>query len=304
MEEYPVVHNYPYIECRDAETGGYGDGFGTASTTGNWYFDHDTWQYNFQDGLDLLHSGMQNLTVTNSLSQANIGQSFKIGSGDNVVFQNNIAMANCFRVGTQIGDEPAIYPGGYVLCRANGNLIFNFTNVGTYSVQDNTIVETNNADTPVGLECEGGWSFCQNANAQFQNNLLMGYLDNVNPNSDGELPAVFYLGNPDLVNQSFFESTYMPQFNGWRTRNHNLFYNVRSGDCPTPLQTGETCNTADPMFVGEPASPISAESDLDNFNFKPASGSPAVGAGIAIPGLTTDYTGATRPNPPSIGAVE
>ena len=36
VEEYPIVHKYPYIECRDSETGGYGDGFGTASTTGDW----------------------------------------------------------------------------------------------------------------------------------------------------------------------------------------------------------------------------------------------------------------------------
>jgi hypothetical protein len=37
----------------------------------------------------------------------------------------------------------------------------------------------------------------------------------------------------------------------------------------------------------------------------PASKSSAVvGAGIAVPAITLDYTGNTRPNPPSIGAYE
>ena len=307
VEEYPVVHNYPYIECRDANVGGYGDGFGTASTTGNWLFDHDTWQYNYQDGLDLLHSGMQNLTVTNSLSLGNDGQTYKIGSGDNVVFQNNIGMANCARIYTTIGDEPAsaIVPG-VVGCRAGVGMVFRFTNTGTYKVQNNTYVGY--FDSPVDIGCEWSWDFCNNATTVFQNNLTLGYVNNIN--GDGLVPAMFYLETADSSVPSNHTSIYMPANNGWALRDHNLFYNVRgagstdSSWCPSPLNTGDSCNTRDPLFVGEPASPMSSESSLDNFNFKPAAGSPAIGTGIAIPGITTDYTGATRPNPPSIGAVE
>src|SRR5487761_1275649 len=98
LEEYPVVHQYPYIECVDQNTGGYGDGFVTASDTGDWVFDHEMWQYNWQDGLDLLHSGLNSLTVTNSLSQGNEGQPYKIGSALHVVFQNNLALINCARL--------------------------------------------------------------------------------------------------------------------------------------------------------------------------------------------------------------
>jgi len=36
----------------------------------------------------------------------------------------------------------------------------------------------------------------------------------------------------------------------------------------------------------------------------PTSSSPVIGAGIHIPAVTTDYYGTTRPNPPSIGAIE
>lgn len=323
IEEYPVVHNYPFIECRDQRTGGYGDGFGTGSDTGDWYFDHDVWQYNYQDGLDLLHSGLQNLTVTNSLSQANEGQSFKIGSADHVVFYNNIAMANCFRLGELIGDEPAsaLAPGGgapgngYGLCRADANLAFAYVGMGTYRYLFNTIVGTNNQDVPMGLACEGTWDSCASARAAFKDNLEMGYLDllNTNAQNDGVLPALFYLENPDLVNQSYMNSTNMPTQTGFTRRNHNIFFNVRNGTggyesgtdwCPSILNIGESCDTEDPMFIHEPASPISAESDLDNFNFKPAAGSPATGAGVAIPEIDRDFNGNRRSNPPTIGAIE
>jgi hypothetical protein len=36
----------------------------------------------------------------------------------------------------------------------------------------------------------------------------------------------------------------------------------------------------------------------------PVSGSRVIGAGTAITGVTVDYTGNTRPDPPSIGALE
>lgn len=345
VEEYPVVHNYPLIECRDQNTGGYADGFGTASTTGDWYFDHDVFQYNFQDGLDLLHSGMQNLVITNSFSQANEGQAFKVGSGDNIVFRNNIAMQNCWRIGNLIGDEPAsaIAPGGgapgvgYVLCRANANLSLHFTDQGTYLVQNNTLITTN--DTPITLGCESGWETCVHANAIFQNNVSMGYQDTLTSNSDGLLPGLIYLvsdGNygwwgipynppysPDPGSGSYF----MPLEDGWATRSNNIYFNVKLDQnyigypdasygalswCPLTGNTRlgpnfgtlETCNTQDPMFTNEPASPMVSEAALDNFNFTPASGSPLLGAGVAISGLTTDIYGNPRPNPPSIGAVE
>jgi hypothetical protein len=315
LEEYPVVHQYPYIECRDQKTGGYGDGFGTGSTTGDWFFDHDIWQYNYQDGLDLLHSGLQNLFVANSLSRGNEGQSFKIGSADNVVFYNNIAVSNCFRLGELIGDEPAsaLAPGGgapgngYGLCRAGGNLNFNFAGLGSYKFLFNTIEGTNNNDAPVGLQCEGTWDSCANAHAVFRNNLERGYLDLLNrkAQNDGQIPALIYVGTADLVNQSYLNSTAMPSQTGFTVRDHNLFSGVRDGWCPPTLNPGESCNTLDPLFINEPSSPISAESDFDSFDtFVPSANSPAKGAGVRIPGIERDYNGKRRSNPPTIGAIE
>ena len=51
-----------------------------------------------------------------------------------------------------------------------------------------------------------------------------------------------------------------------------------------------------PLLVGE--------SNIDAINPSLTSTSPAIGAGVSITGITTDYNGVTRPNPPSIGAQE
>ncbi len=289
VEEYPVVHNYPYIECRDQNTGSYGDGLGTASTTGDWLFDHDIWRYNFQDGLDLLHSGMHSLTVTNSQSYGNDGQAYKIGSGDAIIFRNNIAEVNCNRITYTIGDEPAsaIVPG-VSPCRAGGDgVVFSFTDLGTYQVQDSTFIGYNS--TMFDLFCEGGWEVCSGANTVFQNNVVMGYTNT--HLGAGYYPGLFYL-----------ENTSMPSLAGWAVRDHNLFYNVRY--CPVPLQTGESCNTKDPLFAVEPPSPVDNEATMDSFNFAPSSSSPLAGGGTPLATILTDIAGATRPNPPSIGALE
>jgi hypothetical protein len=233
VEEYPVVHNYPYIECRDQNVGGYADGFGTASAIGDWKFDHDIWRYNFQDGLDLLHSGMNSLTVTNSQSYGNDGQQFKIGSGLMVKFQNNITLHNCARIGQVIGDEPAsaIVPG-VALCRAAGDgLAIAFDGQGTDIFQNNTYVGY--GATSYDMMCTSGWDDCSTANSVFENNVNIG-VTNTNYDSD-QAPGLFY-------NQEI-----MPPNLGWKVRDHNLYYGFRNGGCPT-LNTGEIC--ADAKFVG------------------------------------------------------
>ena len=287
IEEYPIVHNYPYIECRDQQTGGYGDGLGTASATGDWVFDHDTWRYNFQDGLDLLHSGMNSLIITNSSSYGNDGQQFKIGSGKTVIFQNNFILHNCARISQVIGDEPAsaIIPG-VSLCRAGGDGIpIAFDGQGSDIFQNNTYVGY--GATSYDIMCSGGWDGCPNAKTVFQNNINIGLTDK-NYNS-GQAPGLFYTTGT------------MPANQGWAVRDHNLYYGFRNGNCP-PLNDGEIC--ADAKFVNEPALIISSETALDNFNFNLSSSSPATSSGLTIPGLLTDILGLTRSSTPSMGAIQ
>jgi hypothetical protein len=296
IEEHPQVHNYPYIECRDQETGGYGDGFGTGSTTGNWNFDHDIWRYNYQDGLDLLHSGMQSLSITNSQAYGNVGNQFKIGSSQNVLFQNNVALSNCKRVGQVIGDEPAraIVPG-VNFCRAGGGpLVLSFYAYGNYAVQNNTMVGY--GDVALSYFCDSGSDSCSAANTMLQNNIFMGYADN--GYNDNRKAATFCAMTATDCNNA--PSIYPPNL-GWAVRSNNLYYNFRDR-CPALASKKEIC--ADPRFLNEPPLRISKESEMDAIDFRLAFDSPAIGAGVTIKDLTTDIVGVERPNPPGLGAYE
>lgn len=289
VEEYPIVHQYPYIECRDQNTGGYGDGFGTAATDGDWYFDHDIWRYNFQDGLDLLHSGMNILSVTNSQSYGEDGNAFKIGSGRTITFQNNFTDNNCNRIAYVFGDEPAsaIVPG-VSTCRAGGGgVVVRFDGQGVDAFQNNTLVGYGAVSYEIG--CEGSWDACTHAKTTFENNAVLGYADSLY--NEDKVASLFYGDSPGPD---------MPPNQGWAVRDHNLYYNLRHG-CPK-LLAGEVC--ANPRFIDQPPLSISRESVLDNYNFNPSANSPLIGAGIPLQGIATDNAGAKRPNRPSIGALE
>lgn len=71
--------------------------------------------------------------------------------------------------------------------------------------------------------------------------------------------------------------------------NNDLFNNGTNYGSGTSAAPGDI--SANPLFV-----------DPSNFNFAVPQNSPVIGAGVAIPGVTVDYNGKPRPNPPSIGA--
>jgi hypothetical protein len=294
VEEYPVVHNYPYIECRGANQGAYGDGFGTASTTGDWSFDHDIWRANLSDGLDLLHSGMQSLSVTNSISEHNNGQTFKVGSGHTVVFRNNIALDDCNRNQVPYGDEPptAILPNGDY-CRANDGMVFEIDPYGSLVAQNNTYIGVHQVITDINCL---DWDECQNADTRWQNNIMLGYGDMNSTYGQGVLGAPFYSADASTV----------PNGTGWQTRDHNDYYNTKT--CPSPLNAGETCST--PLFtVQYPNSimptPNTNETAFDTVTEALTSGSTLKFAGITISGTSPDMNGTPRATPnPSMGALE
>jgi hypothetical protein len=285
VEEYPVVHNYPYIECRDQNTGGYGDGLGTGSATGDWSFDHDTWRYNFQDGLDLLHSGMNSLSITNSISYGNDGQQWKVGSGKTVIFRNNLTVHNCARILQTIGDEPAsaIVPN-VAACRAGGDGIFiAFDGQGTDIFQNNSYVGY--GATSLDMACTGGWEHCEGTNSIFENNIFVG-LDKVGYNNSGG-PGMFY----------------QQQNANWAVRDHNLYFGMKNGPGVTdPLLSGEIHDDA--KWVNDPGHELTDETTLDNFNFNLTSDSPAAASGITIPDLLTDFLGLTRSGLISMGGIQ
>ncbi len=89
----------------------------------------------------------------------------------------------------------------------------------------------------------------------------------------------------------------------WTNRTNNMFWGFTPGSNGACTYSGETC-ASDPLLVNEPSQTWSGESQLDNFTFNLTSGSPAKGAGVAVPGLTTDYNGYNYVTPPSDGALE
>ncbi len=77
---------------------------------------------------------------------------------------------------------------------------------------------------------------------------------------------------------------------------HNLWNTMDSG-CPDSILSGEAhAVCADPLLL--------SESSIEAINPELKGSSPAIGAGIMIGGVTRDYAGAVRSNPPSIGAFE
>ena len=78
---------------------------------------------------------------------------------------------------------------------------------------------------------------------------------------------------------------------------NNAYYGYRSNwACPAVGETNAHCG--DPGLVDETWHPYGYG------NMAPYLGSPMIGAGVAIPSISLDYTGLTRPNPPRIGAYE
>jgi len=171
-----------------------------------------------------------------------------------------------------------------LFCRASGDNFNVQTDSGSTNLfAGNTIV--GNANVAVDYGCNTA-NNCGGVPIIFRDNVFLGYFDN---NYTTHVPTPFYLAADPTVAI---------------TEDHNLYFNTY-GSCPPTSTTGagDIC-TSSPAFVGQPTSPFSAESVMDNFNFLPSSGSPVIGAGVAVSGLTVDYNNVSRPNPPSIGALE
>ncbi len=169
-------------------------------------------------------------------------------------------------------------------CRAAGD-VFSFY-VGpnsTVTFADNSVVGY--SATMFDFSCQPANS-CGSAHYTFRNNIVLGFLNPKYRPRDPEVPALFYFSGHSIKIET----------------DHDVFHNLRSRPCPKFGRPDLICS--DPEFVNEPPLRLSSESQLDDFNFRPSRNSPAVGHGVAIGSLTTDYFGTPRKNPPSIGAVE
>jgi Putative Ig domain len=283
-ETAPNAFNY----CYGQNTAGYGDGFvqlAAGNVTVN--VTHSMFKYNTQDGFDGAHLSDDPTTapttnISSSWAEGNAGQTFKIGAGASSKAVNNVSISNC-HVLSQASAFPNNPPGWITLdagdtCRANGD------QWALTLRPDTSIILENNTSVGYGtvmydLECSPFFANCDGGTVVFTNNISKGYPD---PANSGQLAAGIYFG-PGVSSAV-------------ATASHNLWSTMRTG-CPDSALPGETKYVCkDPLLAGE--------SNIDAINPRLTSHSPAVGAGVAIPGITTDYDGAHRPNPPSIGATE
>lgn len=266
----------------DQAFNGYGDGVTMIATGGNWNWSHITSNFNAQDGLDGVHIGddpvnQPNLTMTDITSIGNEGQSIK-GAGQNVTVQNAIGISNC-NVFSNASNFPLNGVGWNssvgLRCRANDSIVFTFGE-GAHVTIENV---TNIGEQNVGWDMNGYG--CTTCVVVFKNNTSMGF---VGPS--GQSMGGFTFGG----DRDYFQ-------NPGSVASNNAWWHINASQTQCPSSGYETAYVCtDPKFV--------AESDVNAINPKLLAGSPLIGAGIAIGGLTTDIGGNVRPNPPSIGAWE
>jgi len=296
VEEYPIIDNpAPYI-CFDQSSGGYGDAIGTpGNDAASFDIENSTFRYNTQDGPDLAHSTNGVFVIENSQSYGNEGQSIKLGATSNSTVQNSIIVNNC-NVLAAGNTFPGARSGFNVnlnnTCRAGGD-VFNMNWGGASQVfhfDFNTVIA--GGAVLLDIHCNNPVS-CASGTKTLRNNVFVGYA--VTGYNGDQAPGVFCYSSCNNDSPPYSDDTQ------WTDRSHNYFYQFR--DCPSPLWVGETC--ANPQLAAQLTSPTTNTLfQYSAFDFYPASGAPIIDTGVAIPGITTDYYGTTRPNPPTIGAVE
>jgi hypothetical protein len=288
-EEYPIVHALPYNDCTDQSSGGYGDGFGTATLASNapgWrvHFNEGTVSYNTQDGLDALHINGPGSTMTDTrvLAFGNEGQQLKVG-GATATIQDSVIVGNCEAM-TQ-GPIPGT-PTGFgsrlaAPCRAgNTAVLINVTPGDPAVFQDNTVYEAG----AIGLEVEYATSNTGPTNTlKYNDNIFMGFFNS----GSGENSTPIF-SNTDLN---------MLTNPGGSWTNNATFGQRANWTCPAVGESEALCDN--PGLIDETYHPFGFG------DMAPSSASSlVVGKGIPIPNVTTDFTGVTRPSMPSIGAYE
>jgi hypothetical protein len=285
-ELFPLTNaQFPALACYDDNNNGFGDAWsGQDTTLASFTCDHCSQIYNTKDGFIGPHTLISNLKITNSESYGNMGQQWKWGSapGSTIVFENNLTIGDCARMSEPMpGAAPSFNRHLSDYCRAAGDVFSFFTARGS-NVQfaNNTMI--GDSATMFDLSCRPE-NTCASAHFTFRNNIVLGY---VSPRSrGGQPPALFYFSDSSVKVDS----------------DHDLFFNLRSRPCPLLGHSDLLCDS--PAFVDQPLS-LNSESQFDHFNFHPKRDSAAVAHGQTVNGLSTDFFGAPRPNPPSIGAAE
>jgi len=207
--------------CWAQQTGGYGDGFGTIDTGGQWLIEDAFIHHNTSDGLDLRYmdgADSTKVTLRRIYSVANAGNQVKIKG--NSLIENSVLVGQC----TYFRGKHYMTEGD--LCRAYGSsLLLILTGGDTATVRHNTIAGEGDAQIAYG---EG----TSTDKVIVQNNLVVGFPYYANTGTQTSMAA----GGAPAV----------------KTFSGNMGWKVRS--CPS----GTTC-TSDPKLSNMTLASFDAE---------------------------------------------
>ena len=295
-EEYPITDKLPYQDCADDNSGGYGDGFGTATVLSpGWqvHFDQGVVAYNTQDGLDALHliGPGASMTVTRTLAYGNMGNQIKVGGAAGSVI-NNVVMTNCNAMRQAIPGTPAGYNTKLSdFCRAgDGGIVLTGGAKSTVRFDYNTVYSASSVG--IEIECDQTNGPCDKTSLiDFRNNVMVGFLNN---KADG-YPAG---GTNDYSTPIYVGANVNLFTNPGSLYSNNLTYHPRSDwKCPAAGEQQALC--MDPHLTDE-AWHVYGYADVT-----PTSGIRVVqGAGTPISDVAIDFTGQPRTSPPNIGAYQ
>ena len=271
-EQYPGTNIYA---CWGQQEGGYGDGFGETTTSGNWVFKNAYFHHNTQDGLDLLYADTTaTISVQQTQAEGNAGNQIKLAGSPTV--QNSVIVGNCSYftgVDSMSGDNSGGSNTAGDICRAMGNtLVLSVQPNLKARVEYNTI--SGEGDCLV-LAINGDAS----SSVSMSNNALIGKPDWIKGNQSPQPQSCLFYWDSG---PSSWPVTYTS----------NLVWQVKDNACPA----GNAC--FDPQLT---------DATLATFNALPLATSPLVNAAdTSASMLPTDFLGSPRPSGGGydIGAIE
>lgn len=251
--------------CWGQSAGGYGDGFATGVSGGNWVFEDSLIRYNTSDGLDFLYirEPGSSIVVRRTLMEGNAGNQIKNYRGP-FTLENSIIVGNCgYFEGqsfTYNVDNCRALGVALALGLSPGDAVYVTNN--TFTSEGDCLVTAEPYGTPNGSE-----------RVVLRNNIFIGQTDFLQP----------------------FENTCLIYQEGFATDPFDTDYavitNVKDDLCPG---AHDHCNV----------SPGLTNTGTDTFDSHLQASSPAINAGIPTGAPTSDFDARLRDAQPDIGAYE
>ena len=248
-EEYPLVHPVPYGDCTDDNSGGYGDGFGTATVASRpgWkaHFDDGVVSYNTQDGLDALHliGAGSSMTITHVLAYGNMGQQIKVGGAAGTAEYNRI-FTNCNAMRMDIPGTPPGYNTHLSdFCRAaDGGIVMTVGDWSTTVFSHNVVYSASST----GLEVEvDGKCITSTCLIKQEHNIFIGFKNN---RENGYVNG----GNDDYSNPVYADDAAKAYRNPGSVFAHNTTFHPKSNwTCPAVELHEKDATCTDPHLKDE-----------------------------------------------------